>query len=285
MKWKPRSTDCLFPLQTRCPQFSCLSIASFLPWSTLCGPQLGNHVLISVPQRIKWGQGCSLVPHFTHHRWANDIRGRLGWAFSGHQLAFWKFSSPSEAGCRERWLPRPKNVSLADCPFFNCCPGNHKTSCPGRMETAEGGSVRLGIAGAPAIPRTPPGALWAPSQATPSSSSHSSGNWQEMAGRGGHCRGQGCKGGTLLGCSASTQPSVPWGGGLCLDILLPLALKWGWTEILSLVVTLDKEGGGVETPFVPSLVPNVWRGQWCSVLNGAPLPRYMSTQNLWLWPN
>lgn len=68
-------------------------MASFLSWSMLCGPQLGGHVLISIPQRIKWGQGCSLVPHFTHHRWANDIRGRLGRAFSGHQLAFWKFSS------------------------------------------------------------------------------------------------------------------------------------------------------------------------------------------------
>lgn len=151
----------------------------------LCGPQLGDHVLISIPQRIKWGQGCSLVPHFTHHRWANDIRGRLGWAFSGHQLAFWKFSSPSEAGCRERWPPRPKNVPLTDCPFFNCCPGNHKTSCPGRMETVEGRSVRLGIAGAPAIPRAPPRALRAPSRPLshpPATTPEIDGRWQAKVG-------------------------------------------------------------------------------------------------------
>lgn len=59
---------------------------------------------------------------------------------SGHQLAFWKISSPlalrqaaQKTGCRSiRMHP------LAHYPLLNCRSGNRKTSCSGRMEAAEG---------------------------------------------------------------------------------------------------------------------------------------------------
>lgn len=60
--------------------------------------------------------------------------------FSGHQLAFWKVSSPlalrqaaQKTGCRSA-----RTHHLAHCPLLNCHSGSRKTSCCGRTEAAEG---------------------------------------------------------------------------------------------------------------------------------------------------
>jgi hypothetical protein len=71
------------------------------------------------------------------------------------QLAFWKVSSllalsqaAHNASCRG-----PRMHHLADPLLLNCCPGNHKTSCAGRTEAAEG--VHASQSTGPAISRMP----------------------------------------------------------------------------------------------------------------------------------
>lgn len=149
---------------------------------------------------------------------------------------------------------------LANCPLLNCYPGNHKMPCTGRME-AVGGST-----GGPAIPRTPPrmpclllrelfhppvgapeiGRRWWPGWALPwSGAQRRPLSWLFWS----H---------PTIG--ALRRADVP----CFFDILFPLARIWGSPEILSFAVTLDKDGDGTGTPFVPSLVPNIWQGRWCS---------------------
>lgn len=184
MKWKPRSIDCLFPLRTPCPQFSCLSWLPFSPGPCSVVPSWEAMFLSASLRESSGARAARLYLISLIIAGLMTLEAVWDGPFLDTSLLSGN-SHLSEAGCRERWPPRPKNVPLADCSFFNGCPGNHKTSCPGRMETAEGRSVRLGIAGAPAIPRAPPRALRAPSRPLshpPATAPEIDGRWQAEVG-------------------------------------------------------------------------------------------------------
>lgn len=165
--------------------------------------------------------------------------------FSGHQLAFWKVSSPlalrqaaQKTGCRSA-----RTHHLAHCPLLNCCSGSRKTSCCGRTEAAEGRAC--------------------------ASREH----W-------GPCDSQDTIQGTQIRSGRSRPPAEAleidrrWqagGGGVWEKrqhhrflekrgrawFLLLLALI-----SLSFVVILDKDDDGAGASFVPSVIPNIWRTEW-----------------------
>lgn len=145
---------------------------------------------------------------------------------------------------------------LANCPLLNCHPGNHKMSYTGRTEAAGGSAVD------PAIPRMPLRMFCLPLRAL----SHPPVGAPEIGRR------------WWLGWAVPWVGMQRWppswlfwfppttgalrrGALPCFfDVLFPLAQTWDSPEILSFVVTPDKDGDGTGTPFVPSLVPNTWQG-------------------------
>lgn len=163
--------------------------------------------------------------------------------FSGHQLAFWKVSSPlalrqaaQKTGCRSARTHR-----LAHCPLLNCRSGSRKTSCCGRTEAAEG-RARASRE------------HWGPcdSQDTIQGTQIRSGRSRPPA--------------EALEIDRRWQAGVGVGEKAAPSFLEKRGRAWFLLLLalisLSFVVILDKDDDGAGASFVPSVIPKIQRTEW-----------------------